>query len=99
MDGLWTNWPTRDLTGLVKFYILAQCAFWIQQIVIIHIEERRKDHWQMLAHHIVTISLIYSCYAYHQTRVGNLILVTMDFVDIILPVSTRPSFRASLSDT
>lgn len=91
MDALWSNWPTRDLTGLVKFYILAQCAFWLQQIVIIHIEERRKDHWQMLAHHFVTIGLIFSCYTYHMTQVGNLILITMDFIDIILPVSSPSS--------
>ncbi|KAI5456753.1 TLC domain-containing protein [Mariannaea sp. PMI_226] len=84
---LWTNWPIREITATVKFYILAQCAFWVQQIIVIHIEERRKDHWQMLAHHLITCGLIYGCYAYHQTRVGNLILVTMDFIDIILPLA------------
>ncbi|KAK7403380.1 Sphingosine N-acyltransferase lag1 [Neonectria punicea] len=84
---LWTNWPDRELNRLDKFYILAQWAFWLQQIIVINIEERRKDHTQMLAHHFVTCGLIYACYAYHQTRVGNLILVLMDFVDIVLPLA------------
>ncbi|KAI0120661.1 TLC domain-containing protein [Xylariales sp. AK1849] len=87
MQELWTNWPTRELAGLNKTYMLAQWAFWIQQVLVINIEERRKDHWQMLTHHFVTISLIASCYAYHQTRVGHLILILMDVVDLFLPLA------------
>lgn len=70
----------------MKGYMLAQLAFWVQQILVINIEERRKDHWQMFSHHIVTISLIYGSYRYGHTRVGNLILVLMDVVDLFLPV-------------
>lgn len=88
MEELWTNWPNRELSGIMKAYLLPQWAFWLQQVLVIHIEERRKDHWQMLAHHFVTVTLIASCYAYHHTRVGNLILVLMDVVDLFLPVSS-----------
>ena len=49
-------------------------------------EERRKDHWQMFTHHIITNSLLYASYTYHHTRVGILVLVLMDVVDIFLPV-------------
>ena len=70
----------------MKAYMLAQLAFWVQQIIVINIEERRKDHWQMFSHHIITISLIYASYRYGHTRVGNLILVLMDVVDLFLPV-------------
>lgn len=51
-------------------------------------EERRKDHWQMFTHHIITNSLLFASYTYHFTRVGNLILVLMDVVDIFLPVGS-----------
>jgi acyl-CoA-dependent ceramide synthase len=74
------------MAGSKKFYILAQYAFWLQQIVVINIEERRKDHWQMFTHHIVTTMLIFTSYGYHQTKVANLILCIMDVVDLILPV-------------
>lgn len=89
---LWTDWPNREVTGLMKVYVLAQLSFWVQQIIVIHIEARRKDHWQMLTHHIVTISLIQACYRYHHTRVGNLILVLMDVVDLFLPVRSSPRY-------
>ncbi|OIW31305.1 longevity assurance proteins LAG1/LAC1 [Coniochaeta ligniaria NRRL 30616] len=87
LQNLWTNWPDRELSGLMKGYMLGQLAFWMQQIMVINIEERRKDHWQMFTHHVVTICLIYTSYRYHFTKVGNLILVLMDVVDLFLPVA------------
>ncbi|KAK3996248.1 putative sphingosine N-acyltransferase [Cladorrhinum sp. PSN332] len=84
---LWTTWPNRELPGLLKGYILAQFAFWLQQLIVIHIEDRRKDHWQMFSHHIVTSTLIYAAYRQGFVRVGTLILVLMDVVDIFLPVA------------
>lgn len=86
MRELWTAWPDREIGGIMKGYMLAQWAFWVQQIIVINIEERRKDHWQMFSHHIITSGLIYACYSYHHTRVGQLILVCMDVVDLFLPV-------------
>ncbi|EJP61708.1 sphingosine N-acyltransferase lag1 [Beauveria bassiana ARSEF 2860] len=50
-------------------------------------EERRKDHWQMLTLHLVTITLLAYCYAYHQTRVGSVILVLLDVIDLFLPLA------------
>jgi len=68
--------------------MLAQLGFWLQQLIVINIEERRKDHWQMFTHHIVTSVLIYASYRYGYTRVGNLILVLMDVSDLVLGVRT-----------
>ncbi|KAL2157904.1 hypothetical protein VTH06DRAFT_4959 [Thermothelomyces fergusii] len=84
---LWTGWPDRELTGLMKGYMLAQLGFWVQQMVVINIEERRKDHWQMFTHHVVTSVLIYTSYRYGHTRVGNLILVLMDVSDLALGIA------------
>lgn len=55
---------------------------------MINIEERRKDHWQMLGHHFITIALIVGSYRYHHNAVGNLILVLFDVGDILLSVCT-----------
>jgi very-long-chain ceramide synthase len=75
------------MTGLMKSYMLVQWAFWMQQILVLFIEDRRKDHWQMFSHHIITNALVSACYFYHHTRVGNLILVIMDVVELFFPVS------------
>lgn len=78
------------MTGLFKWYYLVQFAFWLQQILVVNIEKRRKDYLQMFTHHVITCALIFTSYGYHQTKVGNLILCLFDVVDIVLPVSHRP---------
>ncbi|KAI2626563.1 longevity assurance proteins LAG1/LAC1 [Hypoxylon sp. NC1633] len=87
MEELWTTWPQREADGLVKGYILAQWSWWTQQIIVVHIETRRKDYWQMIVHHLATISLIASAYAYHHLQVANLILVLMDAIELIFPLA------------
>ena len=84
---LWTNWPQSEMTMLMKWYYLVQWAFWLQQIVVVNIEKRRKDHWQMFTHHIITCVLLLMSYGVHMTRVGNMIMCIMDIIDIILTVS------------
>ncbi|KAM0491121.1 hypothetical protein ACHAP8_010905 [Fusarium lateritium] len=84
---MWTNWPNREVSGLMKSYMLAQLAFWLQQIIVVNIEKRRKDYWQMISHHIVTIALVYSSYRYGLTRVGNVVLILMDLNDLIFSVA------------
>ncbi|GKT46184.1 sphingosine-1-phosphate lyase [Colletotrichum spaethianum] len=84
---LWADWPKRELDGLMKAYILVQWAYWAQQVISVNIEARRKDYWEMIVHHAITISLIAACYAYHQTRVGHLILILMDVIELIFPLA------------
>ncbi|KAI1129149.1 longevity-assurance protein [Nemania abortiva] len=84
---LWTDWPQRELEGLTKGYVLAQLAYWIQQLLVVHLEARRHDYNQMIAHHLATIALISSAYAYHQIRVTNLIFVLMDIIELIFPLA------------
>nr|ACB12563.1 Fum18 [Fusarium oxysporum] len=85
MDQLWTDWPQRDVDGLMKFYILTQLACWIQQVISVNFEARRKDYWLIVVHHFITITLILVSYVYHHTRVGSLILVMMDAIEILFP--------------
>ncbi|OTA95313.1 hypothetical protein M434DRAFT_20324 [Hypoxylon sp. CO27-5] len=68
-------------------YMLAQWSYWIQQLLVVNLEARRKDYWEMIVHHFATISLIASAYAYHQTRVANLILVSMDVIELLFPLA------------
>jgi acyl-CoA-dependent ceramide synthase len=44
----------------------------------------------MLTHHIITTVLVTASYYMNFTRVGIVVLVLMDFVDIVLPVSPVP---------
>ena len=74
------------MSGTFKFYYLTQLAFWIQQILVIHTEARRKGHVQMLVHHLITCILVTIAYIYRYTRAANVVLCLMDIVDLLLPV-------------
>lgn len=74
------------MTGQLKWYYLVQLAFWLQQLLAINLEQRRKDYSQMFTHHVVTCLLMYITYAYRFTNIGNVILCIMDVVDFLLPV-------------
>ena len=87
LRALWRNWPIREMEGFAKWYYLVQFGFYLQQIVVVNIEERRKDYAQMFTHHIITCALIFASYGYHQYRVGTLILCLMDLVDVFLPLA------------
>ncbi|TFA98001.1 Sphingosine N-acyltransferase lag1 [Trichoderma ghanense] len=87
MAELWTNWPSREISGTMKFYFLTQWAFWVQQLLISLIEKQRKDHWMMMVHHLITIALVVASYSYHFTRVGNVTMIIMDVVDIVFPLA------------
>lgn len=84
---LWLNYPHIPLAGPVKFYYLMQAAFYLHQVLILNAEARRKDHVQMMTHHVITITLIGQSYFANFTRVGCVILVLMDWCDIWLPLA------------
>ena len=88
-EQLWGTYPFDPIPALTKFYYLAQIGWWFHQIYVINSEKRRKDHWQMFGHHILSIALMTSSYLGNFTRVGTLTHALMDFCDIILPVCPR----------
>ncbi|KAL7409399.1 TLC domain-containing protein [Mrakia frigida] len=80
---IWQAYPELALSGAQKFYYLTQLAFWFHQLLTLHLEARRKDHWQMFSHHLITIYLVSGSYLTNITAIGTVVLVTMDFGDII----------------
>jgi len=84
---LWRNYPHIPLAGPIKAYYLSQTAFYIHQVLILNAEARRKDHVQMMTHHFITVFLMAVSYFFNVTRVGCLIMVLMDWCDILLPLA------------
>ncbi|KAK7470709.1 Sphingosine N-acyltransferase lag1 [Stygiomarasmius scandens] len=84
---LWVNYPHVYLPAEVKFYYIAQTAFYLHQILILNAEARRKDHVQMMTHHVITVFLMGMSYFYNLTRIGCVIMVLMDWCDIFLPMA------------
>ncbi|KAH8725470.1 TLC domain-containing protein [Phaeosphaeriaceae sp. PMI808] len=87
LHGIWEGWPQREVEGIFKWYYLVQWGFWIQQMLVVNVEEKRKDYAQMFTHHVFTAALLFLSYGYYHMRVGAVILCVMDFVDIVLPTA------------
>ncbi|KAI8982175.1 TLC domain-containing protein [Mycotypha africana] len=83
----WKGYPHEIISQEMKYYYLMQLAFWFQQMYCLHIEKRRKDHYAMLSHHIITIFLVGSSYYCNITRAGNAVLCCMDLSDILLSLA------------
>lgn len=84
LDHVFIGWPHYRMDALFKKYYLVSIAFWLQQCLVLNVEKKRKDHAQMFSHHIITVALVVGSYYYYYNRIGNLILIIMDSVDIFL---------------
>ncbi|QLG72657.1 hypothetical protein HG535_0D03650 [Zygotorulaspora mrakii] len=88
-----------DLTNSFDFklFYLCQAAFWAQQacVLVLQLEKPRKDYKELVFHHIVTLLLIWSSYAFHFTKIGLLIYITMDVSDFFLSLSKTLNYLDS----
>jgi hypothetical protein len=67
-----------------EYYILGG-AFYLQALYsLLFIDEKMKDFYEMVIHHIATISLIVLSLATCHHRIGSLVLLLHDIVDIFL---------------
>lgn len=94
--GMYAGFPHKLHTTDFKAYYLLQAAFWLQQVVVmvLGLEERRKDFKELVAHHIVTVALIALSYCFHFTYVGIAVFITHDISDFFLAVSKSLNYAA-----
>jgi TLC domain len=54
------DYPYWNMNAELKRYYLMQFAYWWQQLLVmlLGLEKPRKDYWELVAHHIVTLWLI-----------------------------------------
>ena len=93
--GMYETYPNTTHTAVFKFYYLFQAAFWVQQAIVMLLgqEKPRKDFKELIAHHIITISLIFLSYRFHFTYIGIAVYITHDISDFFLAVSSPPGLR------
>eukprot|EP01135_Chromosphaera_perkinsii_P004390 Nk52_evm41s279 gene=Nk52_evmTU41s279 len=82
----WNGW-SRGMYVEPKLYWLymIQLGFYFHSIYATYfMDERRKDHYAMVIHHIVTIMLIGFSYCTRYHRVGLQVLYVHDFCDVCM---------------
>lgn len=88
-DTMYKTYPDTNNPFLFKVFYLGQAAFWAQQacVLALQLEKPRKDHDEMVYHHIVTLLLVWSSYVFHFTKIGLAVYITMDISDLFLSIS------------
>lgn len=86
--GMYENFPHKTHAADFKFYYLFQAAYWAQQaiVLLLGLEERRKDFKELVGHHIVSLALIGLSYRFHFTYMGLAVYITHDISDFFLAV-------------
>lgn len=84
--GMYENFPHKTHDAYFKFYYLFEAAYWAQQaiVLVLGMEKPRKDFKELIAHHIVSLSLIGLSYRFHFTYIGLAVYVTHDISDFFL---------------
>lgn len=83
-EQLWLKYPRTTMDALTKAVYLWEASNYIHQVIVVNLEERRSDFWQMLTHHIVTLFLIGGSYMCCFYPVGIVVLLLMDPADVCL---------------
>jgi acyl-CoA-dependent ceramide synthase len=93
---MYEGFPHKTHEAVFKAYYLLQAAYWAQQgiVLALMLEKPRKDFKELVAHHFITLALIWSSYRFNFTYMGIAIYITHDVSDFFLAVSVFPSIQA-----
>jgi acyl-CoA-dependent ceramide synthase len=75
----WLDYPHDAISPLTKAYYLVQISFWLQTLVVLNLEARRKDYFQMLGHR----SFFLFIYVLPEASITNA-LHLLDFITVML---------------
>lgn len=75
----------------LRCYYLMYISRYIQGIVSVLVEPKRKDFFAMMLHHVVTVAVIWISYVYGWNRVGVCVMVLLDPADV--PLHTAKLFK------
>lgn len=81
---LWAGWPLRQThSSLIQFWYAVEFGLYLYSVADLLLwEASRGDYYAMLLHHASTLLLLFGSFSYAFLRVGAIILMINDFVDL-----------------
>jgi ceramide synthetase len=81
----WINYPFHPFSVFFRIYYIFEVSFYIHQaIILFFFDYKRKDYYELVTHHLVTIALIGISFILRHFRIGLVILLIHDASDIFL---------------
>jgi len=85
---MFINRPHFDDIQSLRYFYGIQVGYYLQLLInLVFIDEWLDDFWEMFLHHVITLILIVFSYCVLYHRLGSMILLIHDFVDIFLYVA------------
>uniref|UniRef100_A0A7S2JE31 TLC domain-containing protein n=1 Tax=Alexandrium andersonii TaxID=327968 RepID=A0A7S2JE31_9DINO len=81
----------------LRCYYILYVSRYLQALVSVMMEFKRKDFLEMVIHHAVTIAVIYVSYIYGWNRVGVVVMVLLDPADVPLHLAKLCKYTAESS--
>lgn len=98
---MYEGFPHKTHEAVFKAYYLLQASYWAQQMIVLllMLEAPRKDFKGLVAHHFITLALIWCSYRFHFTYMGIAVYITHDISDFFLAVSLVNAPTCEQGDT
>ncbi|KAK3108881.1 hypothetical protein FSP39_017849 [Pinctada imbricata] len=77
----WIGYPKHTLSSGIFWYYMIEISFYWSLMFSQFMDVKRKDFWEMFAHHCATIMLLTFSWSGNFVRVGTLVLCIHDAVD------------------
>ncbi|KAL3831741.1 hypothetical protein ACJMK2_023455 [Sinanodonta woodiana] len=77
----WIGWPKQGIDRDVYWYYVLELGFYWSLVYTLAVDHKRKDFYEMVIHHLVTVLLIYFSWVLNFVRVGTLVLAVHDASD------------------
>ncbi|CAI6332737.1 unnamed protein product [Periconia digitata] len=86
---MYEGFPHKTHESYFKAYYLLQASYWAQQMIVLllMLEKPRKDFKELVAHHFITLALVWCSYRFHFTYMGIAVYITHDVSDFFLATS------------
>ncbi|OWF56267.1 Ceramide synthase 5 [Mizuhopecten yessoensis] len=99
--GDWHLRGTCHVSNDVFWFYTIELAFYWNLVFTVLSDHKRKDSTQMFIHHMVTIALIYFSFAINTVRIGALVIVVHDSVDLWMAGAKMANYlkKDTLTDT
>uniref|UniRef100_A0A3B3BKC8 Ceramide synthase 2a n=1 Tax=Oryzias melastigma TaxID=30732 RepID=A0A3B3BKC8_ORYME len=84
---MWENFPKMPLLTSQYWYYMIQLGFYMSLLLSVVSDVKRKDFWEQIVHHVVTIGLLSVSWVVNYIRAGSVILLVHDASDYIMELA------------
>ncbi|XP_065195166.1 ceramide synthase 6-like [Sycon ciliatum] len=81
VEDCWRQYPHRYVDLEEFCYYMGEMSFYLSLTISHCFEQRKKDFWEMLIHHIATLGLISLSFSVNYVPIGALIMLCHDIAD------------------